>query len=296
MLQSTDSEARGAGEGCESDPGDRPGPHGWRQALARRADLLARPAELALRLSTLAGEALPVGVLDSDGIRRAVWQAYREAPDFYDPDTYPIRYESRLLPLLERHSQGKRLLDLYCGHGREAAIFARAGYRVLGVDGQRQSVESARAYATREGFEAEFVAGDIDVWEPAARWDVVYTSLWMYSTIPDRLARVRWLRRIAGWTAPDGVLVVSVTPRAEGARGPAVRHALATAFSRITFNRRRPEIGDRFHTRLFWHDFTGEEAFEEFDAAGLSPAETLEIDGGTPCTFHALTVRAHAPL
>ena len=186
----------------------------WRMAMARRSELLTWPAEILLRLAVVVREAVPVGLLRQHEIEHVVRQAYREFPDFYDPDSYPLRYESELLPLLERHAIGQRLLDLFCGQGREAEIFAAAGFEVLGVDEDAGSIEKARAYCERSGADAEFVVADVDHWQPAENnLDVIYSSLWMYSCIPDRSARVRWLERVSAWLGRDGLLVISVTPR-----------------------------------------------------------------------------------
>ena len=225
-----------------------PAVSGWRTALARHSELLTRPAEMLMRLSVLVREAVPVGLLRRHEILHAVRQAYRGAPDFYDPDVYRLRFEADLLPLLERHAGGRRLLDLYCGQGREAAIFSEAGYEVLGVDEDASSVAKARAHLARRGYGAEFVAADVDRWQPSdGAFDVVYSSLWMYSCIPDRAARVAWLERVAGWMGEGGVMVISVTPR-RSPRSARARHLVARSLSMLTGNRRRPELGLRIFT------------------------------------------------
>jgi len=268
---------------------------GWRMAAARATRHLTRPAEMLLNLGVLLREALPIGLLHRHEIEQLVWESYRNEPDFYDARRPSLRFEDELLPLLERHARGRDLLDLYCGHGREAEIFARAGYHVTGVDAQPESVEAARGHARGQGFEARFVEGDIDVWEPPRRdWDVVYTSLWMYSTVPDRASRLTWLRRLGGWIAADGVMIVSVTPRTSS-RGPALRHALARTVAAMTFNGRTPELGDRFRTELFWHDFTTEEVRAELAAAELELLDSHAVEGNTPCVFHVVRAAPATP-
>ena len=267
------------------------GASAWRMGLAVRAHVLSQPFDWLLRAARIVASALPIGLLRRADIDEVVHRAYAEAPDFYDPDTYPIRYEEQLLPILVNtigSMQGRRLLDLYCGHGREAEIFARAGFQVLGVDAQPAVIERARTYAQESGFDAEFIHANVDEWRPDANdWDVVYTSLWMYSTIPDRDARYAWLRRLWDWVAPGGCLVISVTPGSDGA-GTTLRHAVARAVGLLTLNSRRPEKGDRFHTGLFWHDFTDAGLREELHAAGLAVVESLPIDTGTRCHFYVL--------
>lgn len=257
----------------------------WRTALARRSESLARPAEFLLRFSILVREAFPVGLLREHEIEHVVREAYREFPDFYDPDEYHLRYEDKLLPVLEKQARGKRLLDLYCGHGREAAIFAGAGFDVFGVDEDAQSVEKARAYLARSELQAEFIAANVNQWQPARTdWDVIYSSLWMYSCMPGRAARLHWLKRVSHWLQPQGVLVISVTPRISE-RAARVRKIIARVVSFASLNGRRIELGDRFHTRLFWHDFANSDVESELAQAGLRTIDTLEIGGSTPCTF-----------
>ncbi len=257
----------------------------WRTALARRSEALTWPADLFLRFSVLLREAFPVGLLRESEIEYVVREAYREVPDFYDPDQYHLRYESQLLPLLEHHTKGQRLLDLFCGHGREAAIFASAGFNVLGVDEDPQSVEKARTYLGRSELNAEFTTANVNHWRPVqVNWNVIYSSLWMYSCIPGRTARLRWLQMISNWLHPDGIVVISVTPR-RSQRAARIRNFIARCVALVSLNSRSIEIGDRFHTKLFWHDFTNNEVETELTLAGFHLLDTLEIEGSTPCTF-----------
>lgn len=272
----------------------------WRADLARRSEHLAWPAEALLRLSVLVRQAVPIGLLRSHEIEHMVRAAYSEYPDFYDPDQYHLRYESELLPLLARHTKGKRLLDLYCGHGREAGIFAEAGFQVLGIDADAGSVERARVYLERSRLDAEFDAADINNWHPARfDWNVIYSSLWMYTCIPDRTARTAWLKRVSQWLDRDGLLIISVMPR-PSQRAAKFRHLVARSIALLSLNERRPELGDRFHTRLFWHDFSSDEVVDELAEGGLKVLETLEIGGSTPCNFFVAAKdadggRAHRP-
>ncbi|MEL7535900.1 MAG: class I SAM-dependent methyltransferase [Pseudomonadota bacterium] len=274
-----------------------PAASAWRAAIARRVHWLPKPFAWLLRLARIVETAVPVGMLSSDDIKHLVFEAYRNAPDFYDPDSYAIRYEDELLPLLQEHvaANGGRLLDLYCGHGREAEIFARAGFAVTGVDAQPAVIDRARTYAESIGIDVEFLVADIDNWTPRAQaWDVIYTSLWMYSTVPDRAARLAWLKRFRDWLAPQGVLVISVTPQPAGSAA-GIRHGIATALSWLTFNKRRPERGDRFTKQLFWHDFADRDVRAEATSAGYSVVAALDIEGGTPCNFLLLKAADELP-
>lgn len=268
----------------------------WRIRVSRWAGHLVKPFEVLVRIVRVFELAIPIGLLRRDDIVNSVRQAYEEVPDFYHPDTYPIRYEEQLVPMLDKlldrdKNTERRLLDLYCGHGREAEIFARAGFAVTAVDEQSEVIKRAQAYADKAGFTADFIAADVTDWNPGATtWDVVYTSLWMYSTIPDRVARLAWLRHLSRWVGSGGILVVSVTPGTNGA-GMSLKYGIARLLATLTFNSRRPERGDRFQSGLFWHDFTDEEIAGELQAAQMQIVDGLKIDGGTPCHFYLLRMQ-----
>lgn len=240
------------------------------------------------KLLSIIRAAVPVGLLTESDVDAMVSAAYRRAPDFYDPKTYRLRYEQELLPVLADLGvpPDGRVLDLYAGHGREAEIFAEAGYGVVAVEGLPEVAERAKQYASQAGFEAEFVVADIDRWQPDHRSDVVYTSLWMYSSVPGRKRRVEWLRRILPWVADGGVIIVSVTPRR--GRAAELTWHLARILGRISRNPRNIELGDRFSSSLFWHDFEPKEVEAELAEAGATVVATHDVKGPPACTFYVL--------
>lgn len=262
----------------------------WRIGVARGASFWARFIARIFKGVVAFHEAIAIGVLRRADILEAVAQSYRAAPSFYDPDRYRLRMEEEILPLLKEETQGRRLLDLYAGQGREARIFSQSGYDVLAVEGVAEVATRGAARAQREQLSIEFITADINTWEPPSRdWDVVYTSLWMFSCLPDREARIAWLKRLSGFAAPNGVLVVSVMPETN-ARAARWRHRIARLIARLTFNDRRPELGDRFDRGLFWHDFSYEDAQEEIEAAGLAVVSTHDHRSAhsPACTFYLL--------
>jgi len=260
---------------------------------------IRRGAEVAVWPLATLKEAIPVGLLRRHEISAVVNRAYADVPDYYDPANYSLRVETELLPLLQQCTAGRRLLDLYAGQGREAQLFAEAGYRVTAVEEIKEVVEKARERAAQVPFETVFVVGDIenDTWQPPeSDWDVVYTSLWMYATIPDRDRRVEWLKRMAGFPSESGVLVVSTTPRATERRTK-VRYLLARFLAAVNFNSRKIQPGDHFRGGIFWHEFTAAEAMAEFADANLEVVESYDKqDPQTPATtFYFLRLRPTNP-
>lgn len=183
---------------------------------------------------------------------------------------------------------GGRLLDIGCGAGREALGFARAGFRVVGIDIAPRMIEAARRNAEREGLDITFkVQSAMELDEPPGAFDGVYFA-GAYHHIPGRALRVETLRRIARALAPDGVLILMVIYRQ--CRGLLSRSRLVDllrgAGARFRRRHRLSEPGDGYMRLLseasdprapsFFHDFSGAGAVRaELEAAGLSAEEIM---------------------
>jgi SAM-dependent methyltransferase len=63
--------------------------------------------------------------------------------------------------LAERGSQPARVLDLACGTGEAALVFAAAGCAVTGVDKSAAMLEIARGKARDAGYDIAFIRGDM---------------------------------------------------------------------------------------------------------------------------------------
>src|SRR5690348_3709005 len=101
--------------------------------------------------------------------------------------------------------------DLYCGAGAIGLLAARRGGRLVGVEIARESVESARRNAVRNGIEnAEFIEGDVSkelrrLLELADRPSVVFVDPPRAGLSPKAVRRVIEL-------APDRLVYVSCNP------------------------------------------------------------------------------------
>ncbi len=112
------------------------------------------------------------------------------------------------------------VLDLGCGQGRDALMFARAGHRVVGVDVSSVGIEQMRAVANAEGLAVEGVVADICTYEPDQRFDVVILDRVLHMLAAED--RIPMLETAMGAVAPGGHLLV-----AEGPKGMApVREAV----------------------------------------------------------------------
>ncbi|PSQ95232.1 MAG: class I SAM-dependent methyltransferase [Bacteroidetes bacterium SW_9_63_38] len=90
---------------------------------------------------------------------------------WFDSDAYDLVYDHRdeaeaaqLVDLIEHEidpAPDARILDIGCGHGRHARIFARRGYDVTGIDLSEEAITEARAQAEDAGLDLTFERGDM---------------------------------------------------------------------------------------------------------------------------------------
>jgi SAM-dependent methyltransferase len=89
---------------------------------------------------------------------------------WFGSDAYDLVYDHRdeaeaekLVDLVEREidpASDAHIVDVGCGRGRHARIFARRGYRVTGVDLSEEAITEARE-RTRSELDVTFVQGDM---------------------------------------------------------------------------------------------------------------------------------------
>jgi SAM-dependent methyltransferase len=103
------------------------------------------------------------------------------------------RWLDRWLPLLAERAQGRPLLELGCGTGRDTAALQRAGHRVVALDRSRASLVLARIAAPA----ARLVRQDVrEPWPPCEDgYGAVIASLSLHyfdwATTEGLIARVR---------------------------------------------------------------------------------------------------------
>jgi len=132
------------------------------------------------------------------------------------------------------------VLDLGCGQGRDALMFARAGHRVVGVDVSSVGIDQMLAKARSEDLDVQGVVHDIRGYRPDASFDIVVLDRVLHMLDTDD--RRRMLGSAMEAVTSGGHLLV-----AEGPQGmKPVREALEAAgwmLVRATRNRlvaRRP--------------------------------------------------------
>jgi len=188
--------------------------------------------------------------------------------------------------LVERYVRpGGSILDIGCGAGREAIGFARAGFRVVGIDIAPQMIEAARHNARALGVAIDFrVQSATDLDEPPSHDGAFFSGSFQH--VPGRALRIATLRRIGRALTLRGVLILSVSYREPLGLLSRTRIVdwLRALGARALGPRRFAEPGDGYirdvseasdsREAVFLHTFrTPAEVRSEIESAGLFPEE-----------------------
>jgi SAM-dependent methyltransferase len=131
----------------------------------------------------------------------------------YFQETEAYRYEK--LDYLERRIDfagfaGRRVLDLGCGLGNDAARFARGGALVTGVDLTARAIELAQANFAQRGLPGTFLEGNGEALAlPDASFDLVWCHTVLHFT-PEPARMVREIHRVL---APGGQAILMAVNR-----------------------------------------------------------------------------------
>jgi ubiquinone/menaquinone biosynthesis C-methylase UbiE len=113
-----------------------------------------------------------------------------------------------------------RVIELGCGTGENALLFARSGLDVLGVDGSPEAIRLARAKAADARVRATFEIGDVlDLGGDPERFDTA-TDSGVFHTFEDQ-DRPRFAASVHRVLRPEGHLfILCFSEREPGDRGP----------------------------------------------------------------------------
>ena len=92
------------------------------------------------------------------------------------------------------------------GGGKEAIYFAKAGFRVTGIDFIEKMVAKAMENARQRNVEIQGKVQEISRldFKPAC-FDVVWYSCSIYSSIPGRKTRIEMLKRVGDWLTQGNI-------------------------------------------------------------------------------------------
>jgi len=104
-----------------------------------------------------------------------------------------------------------RLLDIGCGEGRNAVLFARNGYHVSAFDTSPQGVEKTKQLAAEAGVPIQAFVTDINEFRLTEPFDILFSTGVLQYVPPERREAVSSNHR--EFTGPGGLNVFSVFVR-----------------------------------------------------------------------------------
>ncbi|NPV48933.1 MAG: class I SAM-dependent methyltransferase [Armatimonadetes bacterium] len=105
---------------------------------------------------------------------------------------------------------GAAVLDLCCGPGRHALEFARRGFRVTGVDRTAAHLQRARAAASDERLDIEFVLADAREFARPAAFDLALNLFTSFGYFADPSDDLRVARNLYDSLRPGGRLIMEL--------------------------------------------------------------------------------------
>lgn len=103
------------------------------------------------------------------------------------------------------------VLDLGCGQGRDALLFARAGHRVVGVDSSSVGIGQLLEVARAEGLDLQCEVADLRTYHPDRRFEVVILDRVLHM-LPEE-DRLALLARAMEAVEPGAHLLVAEGPK-----------------------------------------------------------------------------------
>ncbi len=169
-------------------------------------------------------------------------------------------------------TSGGRILVLGAGGGREALAFAGKGYEVTAVDFIPAMLSALNDHADRMGLQVNTLPAEITEYSaPAGTFDVIWLSSFMYSSIPTRQKRERFLKKMNACLTEDGAFACQVAWNPAKHSKP-LQHRLRRIFAILTWGNTLYQPGDSLWlNKEFLHFFGSVRDIQmEFKAGGFS--------------------------
>ncbi len=107
---------------------------------------------------------------------------------------------------------GVSVLDIGCGQGRDALLFARTGCTVVGIDHSAVGIEQLRAIARSEGLDLTAEVADMTTYRAETRFDIVILDRVLHM-VPDTTTRSAVMAAAAAAVRPGGRILVADEPK-----------------------------------------------------------------------------------
>jgi ubiquinone/menaquinone biosynthesis C-methylase UbiE len=153
-----------------------------------------------------------------------------------------FKWDQDLVDLIEKQcalKPGASVLDLGCGGGDQAKLFARKGYRVVGIDKVRSLIEFATDAFKKEGLSGEFHTADMRGIKYQNEFDLCVMLSGTFG-LPAEKENEQLLQKIHRALKADGQAFIDYLPLVQ--------------YSKLSHTRSCNTIDDGFSLREEWFD------------------------------------------
>jgi SAM-dependent methyltransferase len=145
----------------------------------------------------------------SKTVQHGDWYDYPQYYDLAFADDTPVEADF-IDEVCRRFAVGpvRRLVEPGCGGGRLVVELARRGYRVVGLDLNRKSIEHLRRRIARGRLRAEAIVGDMTDFRLTKPADAAYNTFNTFRHLTSESAALKHLRAVAANLRPGGLYVL----------------------------------------------------------------------------------------
>ncbi len=222
--------------------------------------LLGRLAQIQMLLYGLLPALLPPEEL-TRMIRVYYDRSYWNSDGQVSTEAYPWTLATWEQEVLARHmTDPGTVLVLGAGSGRESIALTQHGYRVVGLDTNRDGLRIAFRRAAMDDTRAAFVQADfLALPVLPSKLDYIFLSGVMYSSVPGRQRRQDWVRNLRSHLKQGGKIVLNfVVAREPETRTHRFIHALNRWLLLLPGSNKMYQPGDFCSQGHFMHAFIDE--------------------------------------
>lgn len=134
-------------------------------------------------------------------------------PFIFPPERFAIAEEQVEKILRPLDFKGRDVLDLCCGPGRHSVVLAKKGFMVTGVDRSALFLTKAKAYATAQQAEVEWVEKDMRQFVRPDAFDLVLNMFTSFGYFDNKADDLQVLQHIYQSLRPGGVFFIDVASK-----------------------------------------------------------------------------------
>ena len=137
---------------------------------------------------------------------RTNYEKWYEGDDYYW-GTEPGSFLDELISLCPP-SEGKKVLDIGCGEGKDAVYMAEKGYDVSAFDLTENGIRKTIALAQTKGVKINAYVDDINTFDLSEQYDIIYSTGTVQYLFDEN--KEEFFKKLEKITKPDGIVFINV--------------------------------------------------------------------------------------